>query len=198
MKLKRYINFLNESNSETEFTFRFIQDCKECEGTGYIDKEEECSWCRGAGFTKEYDENDMDYDVDCERCGGEGHKVIDDSECENCSDGHLVWNLEYKKGEGIHNMFEDYGNSDQPIQYDDGRIGYNHPDIFPQEIKDITEHIFNNKNLSIKEMVNSIARYVIKEGYNKEFVMDDAMEDFFNDDTERILKSSDSINKYKL
>jgi len=199
MKLKRHINFINENtDSEDNFILKFIQKCPECEGEGKIDKEVECSGCSGEGYTKEYDENDMDYDVECERCSGEGYKVTEDSECESCNEGHLIWNLEYRKGEGIHNMFEDYGNADQPIQYDDGRIAYNHPDIFPDEIKDIVKFIFDNKDLKVKELINSVARYAIKEEYTEQFKFHETMEDYFNDDTNRILTSSKGIDKYNL
>jgi hypothetical protein len=138
---------------------------------------------------------ELDYDDDCDKCDGTGEIS---TECDNCDNGLLNWNLEFRKGEGIHNMYEDTGNADQPIQYDDGSVAYNHPSLFPSEIKNIVKHIFDNKDLEIEELVNSVVRFMIKDGSFDEYNIDHDMRELLNDDTKRIIQSYKGIKKYDL
>jgi len=200
MILKRFKQFINESNNKKEFVFSFEESCEICNGSGK-DKHGECEDCKGAGFyTKwEYDEDtgiEMDFDDDCEECEGNGEVEKDCDECN--AEGTLTWFMEFREGEGIFNMYEELGNADQPIQYVDGRIAYNHPEKFPTEIKDIVKFIFNNKNMSIPELVDSVVRYMIENDYYSKYKVDNAMIDLLNDDTKRIISSSNTINKFNL
>lgn len=207
MILKTYNQFimfhemkLNESISEDSFTFKFKQKCPDCEGTG-VNSTSQCSHCSGAGFSNqwEYDEEtgiEMDHDVDCEHCDGTGEI---ESDCDTCNEtGFLIWNLEFVKEKGVINMYEDYGNSDYPLLYDDGDVRWDHPNIFPTEIRDITRFIMHNKDLSVKDMANKLVRYMIEEEYFKEFKISDDMMDLLDDDTNRILQSTAAINKFSL
>ena len=47
-------------------------------------------------------------------------------------------------------------------------------------------------------MANSIARYMIKKDFTKKFSFDETMEDFFNEETNRIVSSTKGINKFDL
>lgn len=198
MILKNYIQFINESK-QIDFTFVLEQDCGDCGGAGMI-KHGVCGHCSGAGFSKEweYDEEtgiEMDHDVDCTNCNGTGEV---EAACETCEEGNLEWNLEFRQGEGIINMYEKYGNSDYPLLYDDGDVRWDHPEMFPAEIKEITKFIMHNKDLPLQELTNKMVRYMIEEEYFEEYEISEEMIEMLDEDTKRIIASTKGINKYDL
>lgn len=199
MNLKRYKDFIIESKEDKfKFNFSFEEKCIKCKGSKI--EEVECDECKGNGIKVywEYDNygNANSFDGDCNECDGNGTIEDDCSECNGV--GKLRWTLEHVVGEGIQKMYGEYGNVDQPIQYNNGKISYNFPGMFPLEIKDITQHIFDNKNLSIKELVNSVVVYMFENKYINTFKINNNMINLLTDKSKNLIKSSNSINKFKL
>jgi len=191
MILKNYIQFINETlDNDKEIIFKFEIDCRECEGTG--EDTMTCYDCGGSG-NDQYSGDEYS----CSECGGSGEL---DSDCGSCMGERKDFiYIEYRIGEGVNNIHTKYGNADHPVENKEiGKIVYEKEDTFSEEAKDIVKFIFNNKNLSIPDMTNSLVRFMIKKNYHKDFNISDKMKDLLNDDTKRIINSTNTINKFKL
>ena len=197
--MKRFKDFLLENKYPETFNFVFIEKCDECDGTGKEQKERECSYCSGSGIGElGYEDEHGTYhgEEECDRCDGQG-EWTEELNCEHCFEGYFEWNLEYIQHKGIKMMHEKYGNSDYPIQYEDGKIGYDNPSAYPLELKNIVKHIFENKDLNKKDIVNSVARFIFEQNYDQ-FKIPQDMIDLFDQDTKTLMTSYSGIHKFNL
>lgn len=197
--MKNYNEFLNESKNE-EFIFYLEEKCDTCNGTG-LDPNASCEPCEGIGLdTKwEYDEDlgaEVQHDIDCENCSGNGYTT---DSCDYCSEeGSIEWSLTYKQHKGILEIGDNNANIDHPDQRKNGTIRFDEPSRYTKGLKNIIEHIFNHKNLSINDIVNSTVRYMIEMNYIEKYKIGEEMKDLLDDKTYNMMKSYNIVNKYNL
>lgn len=197
--MKKYKE-IYESRKEREIFNIFLYD--NCEYCSSEPLQVDCDNCQGSGVVSvwEYDDSigsEVDFEDVCSECDGDGQV---DMECLDCDDKIVNYTIQYIKGEGVYLIInESNGESDDPIQYDDGRVAYNNPGRLSTDIKDIIELIFNNKDLSHKEIINLLVQHIYDPSNDVDVKMDISKhEDMFTNKNKVLIKTNKQGIKFNL